>query len=125
MSSWVKDAAPPSTGVNIYERIGVHPLVNCKGTFTIISGSQSLPEVKRVVTRTGSPDVATDIMGVEQSDVLLRCAQGGTFADKWISVLGGPLRRAGKPAPGQVSVFAENRPGGGASIGFTLPLART
>src|SRR5437588_4994023 len=36
----------PSSGANIYERIGVQPLVNCKGTFTIISGSQSLPEVK-------------------------------------------------------------------------------
>ena len=45
------------------------------------------------------------VAGVEQSDVLLRCAQGGTFCDKWISVVGGPLRRAGKPAPGQVSVL--------------------
>lgn len=33
-------------GPDIYESIGVRPLVNCKGTFTIISGSQSLPEVK-------------------------------------------------------------------------------
>ena len=36
-------------GANIYERIGVHPVINCKGTFTIISGSQSLPEVKRAM----------------------------------------------------------------------------
>lgn len=33
-------------GTDIYESIGVTPIVNCKGTFTIISGSQSLPEVK-------------------------------------------------------------------------------
>jgi L-seryl-tRNA(Ser) seleniumtransferase len=33
-------------GPNIYQSIGVRPLINCKGTFTIISGSQSLPEVK-------------------------------------------------------------------------------
>jgi L-seryl-tRNA(Ser) seleniumtransferase len=33
-------------GTDIYESIGVTPLINCKGTFTIISGSQSLPEVK-------------------------------------------------------------------------------
>jgi L-seryl-tRNA(Ser) seleniumtransferase len=33
-------------GPDIYESIGVRPLVNCKGTFTIISGSQTLPEVK-------------------------------------------------------------------------------
>lgn len=37
-------AAPKAAG--IYERIGVTPVINCKGTFTIISGSQSLPEVK-------------------------------------------------------------------------------
>jgi D-glucosaminate-6-phosphate ammonia-lyase len=29
-----------------YESLGVRPLINCKGTFTIISGSQSLTEVK-------------------------------------------------------------------------------
>jgi L-seryl-tRNA(Ser) seleniumtransferase len=33
----------------IYERLGVRPVVNCKGTYTIISGSQSLPEVKRAM----------------------------------------------------------------------------
>jgi hypothetical protein len=45
------------------------------------------------------------LAGVEQSDVLLRCLQGGTFCRKWVSVLGGSLRQAGKPAPGQVSVL--------------------
>ncbi len=34
---------------SVYDRIGVRPIVNCKGTFTIISGSQSLPEVKRAM----------------------------------------------------------------------------
>jgi D-glucosaminate-6-phosphate ammonia-lyase len=34
---------------NVYERIGVRPLINCKGTFTIITGSLTLPEVKRVM----------------------------------------------------------------------------
>lgn len=37
---------PMRIGPDIYESIGVRPLVNCKGTFTIISGSQTLPEVK-------------------------------------------------------------------------------
>ncbi len=36
-------------GPNLYESIGVRPLVNCKGTYTIITGSQSLPEVKRAM----------------------------------------------------------------------------
>src|SRR4029077_286261 len=37
----------PRAETNIYQRIGVQPIINCKGTFTIISGSQSLAEVKK------------------------------------------------------------------------------
>ena len=33
----------------VYDHIGVRPIVNCKGTFTIISGSQTLPEVKKAM----------------------------------------------------------------------------
>jgi len=36
-----------STG--LYESIGVEPLINCRGTFTIITGSQTLPEVKKAM----------------------------------------------------------------------------
>jgi uncharacterized pyridoxal phosphate-dependent enzyme len=32
-----------------YESIGVTPIVNCRGTYTIITGSQTLPEVKRAI----------------------------------------------------------------------------
>src|SRR6266702_394431 len=42
-------AAAAKTETNLYERIGVRPLINCKGTFTIISGSQSLPGVKKAM----------------------------------------------------------------------------
>lgn len=41
-------AAPPAAG-NLYEGIGVRPVINCRGTFTILSGSQSLPEVKKAM----------------------------------------------------------------------------
>lgn len=34
---------------NVYTRIGVRPVVNARGTYTIISGSQSLPEVKQAM----------------------------------------------------------------------------
>ncbi len=34
---------------NLYESIGVTPIVNCRGTYTIITGSQTLPEVKRAM----------------------------------------------------------------------------
>ena len=42
-------AAPLRFGTEIYESIGVRPIVNCKGTFTIIGGSLSMPEVKRAM----------------------------------------------------------------------------
>jgi len=44
-------SAAPSLriGPDIYQSIGVRPLVNCKGTFTIVTGSQTLPEVKRAM----------------------------------------------------------------------------
>ena len=38
-----------SASPNVYEAIGVRPLVNCKGTFTIITGSLTLPEVKKAM----------------------------------------------------------------------------
>ena len=36
-------------GPTLYESIGVRPMINCRGTFTIITGSQTLPEVKRAM----------------------------------------------------------------------------
>jgi len=45
------NAARPTLeiGHSIYQSIGVRPVINCKGTFTIVSGSQSLPDVKRAM----------------------------------------------------------------------------
>jgi uncharacterized pyridoxal phosphate-dependent enzyme len=43
------DAHPLATGPTLYESIGVRPVINCRGTFTIISGSQTLPEVKKAM----------------------------------------------------------------------------
>src|SRR5512132_1754018 len=37
-------AAPAAKGV--YEALGVKPVINCRGTFTIIGGSMELPEVR-------------------------------------------------------------------------------
>lgn len=50
LPAWMGTAsAAPTTGGNLYERIGVKPLVNCKGTYTILSGSLTLPEVKQAM----------------------------------------------------------------------------
>src|SRR5436305_15288520 len=42
-------AAPLSFGADMYRSIGVRPIVNARGTFTIITGSQTLPEVKQAM----------------------------------------------------------------------------
>lgn len=39
-------AAPLRVGSNIYESIGVRPVINCRGTLTIVGGSLELPEVR-------------------------------------------------------------------------------
>lgn len=41
------------------------------GTSTVERVLRRFPEVRRVVSRSGSPGVATDIMGIEQSDVFV------------------------------------------------------
>ena len=38
-------ANKPGTTENIYRSIGVEPIINCRGTFTIIGGSIERPEV--------------------------------------------------------------------------------
>jgi uncharacterized pyridoxal phosphate-dependent enzyme len=43
---------PPRQGTdtdNLFTRIGVRPILNARGTFTIISGSRSLPQVKQAM----------------------------------------------------------------------------
>jgi heavy metal efflux system protein len=69
------------------------------GTTTVERVLQEFPEVLRVVSRTGSPDVATDIMGLEQSDIfvqLLPRAQWTTAPDResLIASIDGALKRA-------------------------------
>jgi L-seryl-tRNA(Ser) seleniumtransferase len=42
-------AAPMEFGSDMYRSIGVRPLINARGTFTIITGSTTLPEVKKAM----------------------------------------------------------------------------
>src|SRR5262249_47179568 len=53
-------AGPLAIGSDIYQSIGVRPIINCKGTFTIISGSLSLPEVKLAMDEAGRHYVHMD-----------------------------------------------------------------
>jgi D-glucosaminate-6-phosphate ammonia-lyase len=48
---WQKASAAPAAagtqiGPNIYESIGVKPIINCRGTLTVLGGSIELPEVR-------------------------------------------------------------------------------
>src|SRR5215471_14556229 len=47
-------------GPDIYRSIGVRPLINCRGTLTVISGSLELPEVRAAVDAGGQHHVVLD-----------------------------------------------------------------
>jgi uncharacterized pyridoxal phosphate-dependent enzyme len=47
---------------NLFTRIGVRPLINGRGTFTIISGSRSLPQVKQAMFEASNYFVQLDEM---------------------------------------------------------------
>ena len=85
-------AAALRIGPDIYQSIGVKPVINCKGTFTIISGSQSLPEVKAAMDAASRHYVHLDelmegvgkrlaeITGAEYGVVTAGCAAALTHA---------------------------------------------
>ena len=90
-------AASPARGAlevgpNLYESIGVKPVINAKGTFTIISGSLSLPEVKQAMFEASKHYVHIDelmnavgkriaeITGAESAIVTSGCAAALTHA---------------------------------------------
>jgi L-seryl-tRNA(Ser) seleniumtransferase len=59
-------AAAPSAagklqlGPDLYKSIGVRPVINCRGTLTVISGSLELPEVRAAVDAGGQRHVVLD-----------------------------------------------------------------
>jgi uncharacterized pyridoxal phosphate-dependent enzyme len=61
-----KTAAAESTA--LYNSIGVRPVINARGTFTIITGSQSLPQVKKAMEEASRNYVQMDelMAGVSQ-----------------------------------------------------------
>jgi L-seryl-tRNA(Ser) seleniumtransferase len=62
----VASAAPPASagklqlGPDLYKSIGVKPVINCRGTLTVISGSLELPEVRAAVDTGGQRHVVLD-----------------------------------------------------------------
>ncbi len=56
-------AAPLEVGANLYRSIGVRPIITARGTFTIITGSQTLPEVKKAMDEASRGFVQMDELG--------------------------------------------------------------
>src|SRR3977135_3234654 len=53
-------AAELRPGKDVYQSIGVRPLINARGTFTIISGSLMLPEVRAAIDAAAQHHVHLD-----------------------------------------------------------------
>ena len=83
-------AASLELGANMYRSIGVRPIINARGTFTIITGSQTLPEVKKAMDEASRGYVQMDelmdgvgqrlaeISGAEWGIVSAGCCAGVT-----------------------------------------------
>jgi len=53
-------AGPLVAGPQIYQSIGVEPVINCRGTFTIIGASVELPEVRAAMDAASQYNVQLD-----------------------------------------------------------------
>jgi D-glucosaminate-6-phosphate ammonia-lyase len=81
-------AGPLKTGPQIYQSIGVEPVINCRGTFTIIGASIELPEVRAAMDAAAQHYVQLDelaegvghrlaaLTGAEWGMVSAGCAAG-------------------------------------------------
>ena len=94
MSAFEADAAPApgplktGPGMEIYQSIGVEPVINCRGTFTIIGASVELPEVRAAMDAACQYNVQLDeladavgrrlaeLTGAEWGMVSAGCAAG-------------------------------------------------
>jgi len=94
MSAFEADAAPApgplktGPGMEVYQSIGVEPVINCRGTFTIIGASVELPEVRAAMEAACQYNVQLDeladavgrrlaeLTGAEWGMVSAGCAAG-------------------------------------------------
>ena len=94
MSAFEADAAPvpgplkTGPGMEVYQSIGVEPVINCRGTFTIIGASVELPEVRAAMEAASQYNVQLDeladavgrrlaeLTGAEWGMVSAGCAAG-------------------------------------------------
>src|SRR5882672_11036277 len=85
MSAFEAEAAPApgplktGPGMAIYQSIGVEPVINCRGTFTIIGASIELPEVRAAMDAASKHFVQLDELAdaVGRRLAVLTGAEGG------------------------------------------------
>jgi L-seryl-tRNA(Ser) seleniumtransferase len=104
-----KARAALEVGPRLYESIGVRPVINCKGTFTIISGSLVLPEVREAMLAASQRFVHIDelmdaagariaeITGAESAIVTCGCAAALAHATAGAVAGGDPEKIQGLP----------------------------
>ena len=103
-------AAPKlSMGADMYKSIGVRPVINCKGTFTVMSGSLMLPECSQAMQQASQNFVQMDelmaavgerlaeITGAESGMVSSGCAAALTHSTAGCITEGNPERIARLP----------------------------
>ncbi len=73
---------PLKAGARVYQSIGVEPVINCRGTFTIIGASTIMPEAKEAMSSAGNFYVQLDelAMGVGQRLAELSGAEWGVVS---------------------------------------------
>src|SRR5262245_39674951 len=83
-------AGPLVAGSQIYQSIGVEPVINCRGTFTIIGGSLERPEVRAAMDAAAryfvQIDELADAVGRRLAE--LTGARGGRASAGWGARLG-------------------------------------
>ena len=96
---------------NAYRSIGVRPVINARGTFTIITGSTTLPEVKKAMEEASRSFVQMDelmeavgkrlaeISGAEWGMISGGCASGLTHCTAAAIAGGNPERMQKLPQP--------------------------
>ena len=103
-------AAPKlSVGTDMYQSIGVRPVINCKGTFTVMSGSLMLPECSQAMQQASQNFVQMDelmeaigmrlaeITGAESGIATCGCAAALTHSTAACLTGGNPERIARLP----------------------------
>ena len=95
-------------GPDVYQSIGVRPLINARGTFTIVSGSLMLPEVRAAMDAAAKHHVHLD----ELAEAVGRVAEDGEPVDPMPAISRSVGIGGGAAAPRREGGLGESPCGG-------------